>query len=172
MAPERASIRRVQRTGRIYLILQTNISGRIDVWLMSKQKNIFAHRTRMVTFHGADTLLAHVDALLSEERLPLRRIDVIGVVRGPGPFTAVRTGLLAANTLAWILKKRLIHIRSATTLNTQQLKKLVSMQPRLDPVRPAYGRSPNITRPKSLIRKLAGEARPRGGRVRARTAAK
>ncbi len=108
---------------------------------------ILAHRQVTVTWHGSDQALALVDRLLQSHRQPLKRVIV---VRGPGPFTAVRTGIIIANTLSYARNIPVVGSTSAIPLTDQRVLALTARPApkthRL--VRPFYGKAPNITKPK------------------------
>lgn len=90
-----------------------------------------------------------VHQAFQKHHLKVRRLQCIAVVRGPGPFTAVRTGIIVANTLGWMLSIPVVGIVSERPLTDSDIDRLHSPQGKtFRPVRPAYGREPNITKPK------------------------
>lgn len=78
------------------------------------------------------------------------QVTKIVVVRGPGPFTAVRTGLVVANTLSWLWDIPVYGIVYEKLLESADIEIITSQGlPRnQDLIRPWYGREPNITLPK------------------------
>lgn len=130
------------------LVLQTNVPGALHVWLVGPGSSI-VHKSIVVEWHGSDQALALVDRILQKAKIESTDIQGIQVVRGPGAFTAVRTGLIIANTLAHILNVPVHGIRHESKLTDSQILRAV-MQPgrRGGAVRPDYGRAPNITKAK------------------------
>lgn len=93
-------------------------------------------------------LLPLIDSLLRTAKTRHRDISRIIVVRGPGPFTAVRTGLVVANTLGMILDVPVQGIISAQKLKIREVchlvgQRITSKKPFV--ARPWYGREPNVT---------------------------
>lgn len=129
------------------LVLQTNIAGRLLVWSVDRQT--VHHLQRRTTWHSSELLLPLVQKLLTAHKYQLSDIERIIVVRGPGPFTAVRTGIIVANTLGWMLQKPVTGMTRESELTTQDL---LALRPtrikKFLAVRPSYGRAPNITKPK------------------------
>ena len=52
-----------------------------------------------------EQLAVMVDRAMSEAGVTPRDLDVVGVGRGPGPFTGLRVGLAFAETLGWVLDR-------------------------------------------------------------------
>ncbi len=134
------------------LVLQTNVSGRLAVWLIDDGRIICARRKKIV-WHSSDQALALVEQTIKQAKINLHRLSRIVVVRGPGPFTAVRTGLIIANTLSLLLK---VPVRGAVA-NYELTKDEVLCQSRITAVgrkliRPWYGKEPNISKPKLKYR--------------------
>lgn len=134
------------------LVLQTNIAGRLCVWLIRGQQ-VVAHRSVRVPWHGSERALALVDATLSQAQADIHAITRIVVVRGPGPFTAVRTGLIIANTLGTLLEIPVHGVVTKHQLNNADALRNVQVKTRLGKiVKPWYGKSPNISTPKKTSR--------------------
>lgn len=133
------------------LVIQSNIPGRLLAWFVQRDGKIAAAGRRRVAHHGSEKLLSLVDRLLRRQRLNLKKLTGLVVVRGPGPFTAVRTGLLVANTLAVSLGRPIRGVVVAEALTAEQVGCLghsVGRRARSALVKPWYGRGPNISRPK------------------------
>lgn len=79
------------------------------------------------------------------------RIDGVCVVRGPGSFTAVRTGVLIANLLARLRRKPLVGVTAEDAQDLDSLAERIAhgFLPSAGYVAPAYGAEPNITLPKT-----------------------
>jgi tRNA threonylcarbamoyl adenosine modification protein YeaZ len=52
----------------------------------------------------AETLLPNIKKLLSNSNLIWQDLDKIAVIKGPGPFTALRVSVAVANSIAYALK--------------------------------------------------------------------
>lgn len=131
------------------LVLQTTVAGQISVWLV-QDKKILAMKSLSVPWHGSDQALAVVHGALQSTHHKAYDIVRIVVVRGPGSFTAVRTGLIIANTLGSLLDVPVGGVVTTKPLSTAEVIRLASTRVvgrRL--VKPWYGKSPNITRPKT-----------------------
>lgn len=130
------------------LVIQTTIPGRISVWLV-KARKILAKQTKTVEWHGSDQALACVDQTLHSINKTLGDVTGIVVVRGPGSFTAVRTGIIIANTLSKALN---IPVRGLVAKNplskTEVLRHASISGMKNSAVKPWYGKKPNITKPK------------------------
>lgn len=128
------------------LVLQTTVLGRISVWLVRDRK-IIASRKIEVEWHGSDRALAVVDQTLRQKNKTVNDLKKIIVVRGPGSFTAVRTGLIIANTLGMILHIPVRGIVAKHQLSTDEVLYQADMVGKNNKlIRPWYGKSPNITR--------------------------
>lgn len=132
------------------LVIQTNTRGRLHVWVCDQRGVVLRHRQRVVQWHGAEYALRVVDSCLADQSLTPRRLRRILVVRGPGAFSAVRVGLVLANTFSYILHIPIRGVRSESQLTEAQIRRLVSDRSGYTQraVRPWYGKEPNISRPK------------------------
>lgn len=139
------------------LIIQTNVAGRISVWIVQGKKILTAHSIT-VEWHGSDRALTVVDQALKRQRVNIEAIKKIVVVRGPGSFTAVRTGLIIANTLATIIHIPVVGaIAKELLTEADVIRRSILRGASRKMVRPWYGKAPNITRPKP--RKIQATAR-------------
>ncbi|MBI5467415.1 MAG: hypothetical protein HY975_04365 [Candidatus Kerfeldbacteria bacterium] len=132
------------------LVIQTNTQGRLHVWICDDHGHILGHRQRVVQWHGAEFALGLVDRLLIACSLKPRQVRRVLVVRGPGAFSAVRIGLVLANTFGYVLN---IPVRGVTTekkLSDKVIERLASQHAKFQKrsVRPWYGKEPNISQPK------------------------
>ncbi len=64
----------------------------------------------------AETLLPLIDALLEENGVTIKQIDVFAVDVGPGSFTGVRIGVSLVNALAFAANKQVVPVDSLETL--------------------------------------------------------
>ncbi|MBI3573383.1 MAG: hypothetical protein HY092_04245 [Candidatus Kerfeldbacteria bacterium] len=132
------------------LVLQTNIPGRLQVWLFDGHGALQISKSRLISYHGSEHLLRLVDSVLKAKKIKLNRIKRIIVVRGPGPFTAVRTGLITANTVGYLYDIPVVGVVTVGVLTPEVIAATVkkSKAKRWTLVRPWYGREPNISKPK------------------------
>ena len=72
------------------LVLQTNIAGLISIWVV-KRETVVSHIIKKTKWHGADKILVNIETALFKSRNNINDVENIIVVRGPGPFTAVRS---------------------------------------------------------------------------------
>lgn len=130
------------------LVLQTTVLGRISVWLV-RDRRIIASRKVEIEWHGSDRALAVVDQTLRQKKKSVNDIKSIIIVRGPGSFTAVRTGLIIANTLGMLLRIPVRGIVVKHRLSNDEVLFQAAMAGKKNfLLRPWYGKSPNITLPK------------------------
>lgn len=130
------------------LVLQTNVAGVISVWLVHQKKIFFAESVQ-VEWHGSDRALAIVDQVLFKKKISTKKIDAVVIVRGPGSFTAVRTGLIIANTLGALLHIPVSGVVTKSRLEEKEVIRISSIKTQVGrTVKPWYGKSPNITKAK------------------------
>lgn len=134
------------------LVVQTNISGTLYLWIVKGQEEIFSY-TKKIIWHGSDKALIFVNEILQKNKISLNHIRQIIVVRGPGGFTAVRTGLIIANTVSNELHIPLLGVVSKVPLTKTKILGFLKRPARLQTVRPWYGKSPNISVPKPSRRR-------------------
>jgi len=134
----------------VILVLQTNVAGVISVWLVH-QKKILDTESVQVEWHGSDRALAIVDHVLQKNKIQINKLNAVVVVRGPGSFTAVRTGLIIANTLGTLLHIPVSGVVAKNKLEEKEVIRLSSIKTKVGiTVKPWYGKSPNITKAKPL----------------------
>ena len=106
----------------------------------------------------SESLLARIDELANASGTDLSDVAAIGIVRGPGPFTALRIGVAVTNALAYAHTLPIVAVELDQAPSLPAFAKLVAE--RVDSrqtetaVLPHYGREPSITPPKP--RKLNG----------------
>ncbi len=88
-----------------------------------------------------------IDSVLRKSHLAISSLKRIVVVRGPGPFTAVRSGIIAANTLGWTLNIPVRGLVADRVIQPADIQRLLTRRTtkKFRLVKPAYGREPNIT---------------------------
>jgi len=95
-----------------------------------------------------DDLLKYINQLVKRSKTALDRLESITVVRGPGPFTAVRVGVAVANALGLALNIPVYGIKNTECDDIVLLIDKAQSATQNTPVRPYYDRPPNITKPK------------------------
>jgi len=97
----------------------------------------------------SEKLLERIDELARGTGTPLENVAAVGIVRGPGPFTALRIGVAVTNALAYAHKLPIVALDADDVPSLQAFAKQVAK--RLDQrqtesaVLPHYGRDPSIT---------------------------
>lgn len=132
-------------------------------WLVKADGQILADQKKQIAWHGSEMLMAMVDTLLRRKKIKQSALCRILVVRGPGPFTAVRTGLIVANTVGYLLNIAVAGVVTTKPLSVSRIRQLVRRLPAKPGiiVRPWYGRQPNITRPASRRAQATGGRKPK-----------
>jgi tRNA threonylcarbamoyl adenosine modification protein YeaZ len=96
-------------------------------------------------FTQAEKLHTEIEKFFKKQKLSFDKLEKVGVVVGPGPFSRVRTGVVVANTLAYALKIPVVGVRKlGTGINFSAVMK----QKGVKSVEVFYDRAPNITKPK------------------------
>lgn len=84
------------------LIINTAINHYLGIAIL-KNRAILARNWRSVKYKQSEKLLTFIDTVLVKNGLKAQDLSAIVVVTGPGSFTAVRLGVLAANTWGLVL---------------------------------------------------------------------
>ena len=142
------------------LVINTADQKQVFIGLANKGK-LVAKKEFQAQYKQAEKLLVEIDKLLSINNcLPrfageagqLTTIKGVAVVNGPGPFTALRIGVVTANILAWALKIPVTGIKLTEFRNIDELIKLIFRKIKKAKVgtiiEPFYGKEPNITKKK------------------------
>ncbi|MBI5071654.1 hypothetical protein HZB93_02040 [Candidatus Falkowbacteria bacterium] len=99
-----------------------------------------------------DKLLFLIDKVLRKRKKTAKDIRGIIVVSGPGSFTAVRQGVVSANAFGYLLGVPVVGVKLDEFKNENEFLKLgyekMTKAKKGTVVLPAYGREPNITKPK------------------------
>ncbi|OGY85344.1 MAG: hypothetical protein A3F54_02945 [Candidatus Kerfeldbacteria bacterium RIFCSPHIGHO2_12_FULL_48_17] len=132
------------------LIVQTAVPNRIQLAL--GEKSISATLDEEVGFHQSEVLLKLTEKFLRQARCTWQDVRGIIVALGPGgSFTALRLGVVMANTLAWSLKIPNVGV-TGEKKTLQQLweagRKHLEASSRPVILQPHYGQPPSITKPK------------------------
>ena len=130
------------------LIINTADQKKVFIGLVDKGE-LVAKKKFQAQYQQAEKLLVEIDKLLSKQTCKLASLQAIAVVNGPGPFTALRIGVVTANTLAWALKVPVVGIKLPEFKNIDELVKISEKKIKKAKVgaivEPFYGKEPNIT---------------------------
>ena len=131
------------------LIINTADSEKIFIGL-AKDGKLVVQKEFKAKYRQAEKLLPEIDRLTKKQA---SKLDGIVVVSGQGPFTALRIGVIIANTLGWALRIPVVGIKLDEFNNVDDLiKKGLSKLEKIKPgniIEPFYGKEPNITKKKS-----------------------
>lgn len=110
--------------------------------------------TRVAERHQlSERLLARIDELSESAETPLAAVAAIGIVTGPGPFTALRVGVAVANALAYAHGVPIVGLTAADapslTAFAARVAERLERGETVPAVLPNYGREPSITPPKA-----------------------
>jgi len=98
--------------------------------------------------------LKAVNNFLRCEKVSIHDVAAVVVEKGPGAFSALRTGIIVANTLAFSLSIPVVGVSSVSSdIKTSLQKARIQISKALPPsfVIPDYGREPTITKPKRRV---------------------
>ncbi|NUM25200.1 MAG: tRNA (adenosine(37)-N6)-threonylcarbamoyltransferase complex dimerization subunit type 1 TsaB [Candidatus Buchananbacteria bacterium] len=132
------------------MIINTADEAKVFVGLVNDAKLVSAKRF-LARHRQAEKLLVAIDKILKQNKVTLSDLTGVAVVTGPGPFTALRIGVVTANTLAWSLQCPVLGIKNDEFTNDRSLAKLVSEKMKHQQrgiVVPFYNKEPNITKKK------------------------
>ncbi len=135
---------------RRFLLIDT--AAEPSVAAIATSRSVLAEATVPDRKRLSEELLARIDTLSREAQQPLAGIAAIGIVTGPGPFTALRIGVAIANALAYAHRIPIVPAEKPEVASVPAFASLVAE--RLEAgktaraVLPSYGREPSITPPK------------------------
>jgi tRNA threonylcarbamoyladenosine biosynthesis protein TsaB len=92
------------------LVLDTS-TERAALGLSTRAGGVYVAATEAGRRHGRD-LIPRLAAILAEAGLTVGEVDVLGVGLGPGSYTGLRVGVMAAKTLAYVTGAALIGLDS------------------------------------------------------------
>ena len=104
----------------------------------------------------SERLLGRIDELTEAAAVPLSKITAIGIVSGPGPFTALRVGVAVTNALAYAHGKSIVGVTVDEAPSILAFAALVAQRQAAgktaEAILPDYGREPTITPPKRRVK--------------------
>lgn len=144
MAPSKTIL---PKAGRPTLYIDTTVMNEITVAIVNGKSVKKINQT--IGFEERDDLLRYINQLVKTSKTSLKKFGSVVVVRGPGPFTAIRVGMTVANALGLALEVPVYGIKKTDSEDTVSIvKKALRVKTTHVPIRPFYDRPPNITKPK------------------------
>lgn len=133
------------------LIINTADSEKVIIGL-ANNLGLLKKKQFNAKYQQSEKLLPAITKLLASAKVSLKDLRGVIVVIGPGPFTALRVGVVTANTLAYSLQVPNIGFKldQFDTLDDLALKGMVQLR-KLSKFRllnPFYAKEPNITKPR------------------------
>lgn len=135
------------------LVIQTNVPGALMIALVDTGEKVIVRRVARQQYHQSDKLLQFIDSALRQHKKTINDVRQILVVRGPGPFTAVRTGLIVGNTLALYIGIPVGGVVNEGFLTPAEIIKVFKKPPakKFSLLWPWYGKEPNISKAKRKV---------------------
>jgi tRNA threonylcarbamoyladenosine biosynthesis protein TsaB len=127
------------------LFLDTSDPAQTAVYLLSKD-SIKAHIWPS-QYSQQEKLHGEIAKFLKKYKVSMQKLDKVGVVTGPGPFSRVRTGVVTANTLGYALNIPVVGIKKTQELDFKAVLKDKGQKS----VEVFYDRAPNISKPKKKL---------------------
>jgi len=130
------------------MIFYINTSQRENIeFAIIENREIFLLR-KNTGLKQSEQALFLLDSFLKKNKFKLTDIKKIVVNRGPGSFTAVRLGIVLANTLSFGLKIPVAGIYNLELASDEDYLKLSKLKFFSNFVKPYYDREPDITKSK------------------------
>ncbi len=130
---------------KLVFFINTVVSGEISVRVFGGTKKM-----EMRVSGKSDKILVLADKFFKKNNFKLEDLSGIAVLSGPGSFTALRQGIVAANALSYILEIPVVGIRLDEFSNDDELITVINKKIKKaktgEIVLPFYGGEPNITR--------------------------
>jgi tRNA threonylcarbamoyladenosine biosynthesis protein TsaB len=124
------------------LYIDTTNNDKIIIAL-KKQGRVIIKKELVAERAQAEKLLPAIDKLLKNNQLDLKTIKKMEVANSGGTFTALRIGVVTANTLAYALGIPVCGTSGqGATVRTRNNRFTI--------VKPIYSRAPNITKKKKV----------------------
>ncbi len=86
------------------------ISNTANILLFDNKRQIIDSISWNIKWNESSTLIPQIDSILKKNNTIYHGLNNIVVVNGPGSFTWVRTTVLAANSINYIIKKNMTAI--------------------------------------------------------------
>ena len=130
------------------LFINTSQTDLIQIKLIKDDK-VVASKVNHQEYKQAELLLPMIDRLMKNRRSKIQDLRLVSVVSGPGAFSALRLGVITANTLAWALKIPIVEVSASEAEDDESLLKVLNQKiinNCLSIIIPKYGKEPNITK--------------------------
>ncbi len=121
------------------LYIDTTDNDVAEIALILEKKKI---TERWQFLPHAEQFAEKIQKFLKKNKVDFAQISKIAVKVGPGFFSRVRTGVVAANALAYALGVKIIPVKQRLEIDK------ILKQKGQDTVKPFYGAEPNITKSK------------------------
>ena len=99
------------------------ISSLANIMIFDKERKIIDNISWIVKWNESSTLIPQIDDLLKKNNIEYKDLEDIVIVNGPGSFTWVRTTVLAANSINYIIKKNMTPVSYFELFNTYPIIK-------------------------------------------------
>lgn len=133
----------------LFIFRKSSEESSLVLW---DRKNRFTKKIKE-TIGVRKNVLKEIDSFLRARKVTPTHLLGIVVYAGPGQFSFLRTSISIANTFGYVLKIPIVGVEEKEYTNGKDffsvgLEKIQKTKT-FCPVVPAYGKEPNITRPKS-----------------------
>ncbi len=133
------------------MILYINTSQRENIeFAIIKDREVFLLQ-KNTGLKQSEQALFLLDSFLKKNKIKLSNISRIVVNRGPGSFTAVRLGIVLANTLSFALNIPVVGVDNLELKNKEDYLGLSKLKFGKDFIKPYYDREPDITKSKKIV---------------------
>lgn len=105
----------------MFLFINTAEQNKTEVAIFIADKDKIKILRQIKSKSKSDKILVLIDKLFKKEKITADNIKKIFVIKGPGPFTAVRIAIATANALAYGLKIPVIGVEFKKDKNIQDL---------------------------------------------------
>lgn len=130
----------------MFLILNTSDNEKVSLVLI-REKSVIKEEFE-IDFFESEKILLLINRFLKKNKTKLVNLKGLGVFMGPGPFTALRVGIVVANTLAYALNIPVYGFKENEVRNPRKLRNRIEQNKSKVLIRPFYGQLPSITKPK------------------------
>jgi tRNA A37 threonylcarbamoyladenosine modification protein TsaB len=134
------------------LVISAVGDNQLEVWLTNGAN--FYYKKVSNLRHSSDRIVISIGQLLVKHKVTVKKLQAVGVVTGPGRFSAVRLSVAIANALAFawqipVVGVSLDNVEEGVEVNqvvTQKIFKQLASKKKLPRVAvPVYDGQPNIT---------------------------
>jgi len=105
------------------LLINTTLQDKV-VLALARDDSLVSKIEVKTQFKHSERLLPGIDKLLKKNKVALQEIKAIGVVRGPGSYTALKIGLTVANVLGFSLKIPIVGVKLSEFKDINDLAKI------------------------------------------------